>query len=91
MSTHNDAEFLRTIADPDPDAPPFIMSRQASRLMTIAARLDALDEAPTPQPTARTGGSVLGAAIGYLLMAVAGSVIVSLGILALVEIWRAVL
>ncbi|WP_172121297.1 hypothetical protein [Actinomyces faecalis] len=69
MSTHDDAELLRTIAD----------------------RLDALDDAPTPQPATRTGGSVLGAAIGYLLMAVAGSVIVSLGVLALVEIWRAVL
>lgn len=91
MSLHADAEYLRSIAEPGPGDPPVIMGRHAGHIMDIADRLDDLDDTPPAQSVTASRGSVLGAAIGYLLMTLAGAVIVSLGILALVEIWRAVL
>ena len=58
--------------------------------MTEVDELDAPDE-PGPGPAARGGGSVVGTLVGYLLLALAGAVVVSLGLLALVTVWRAIL
>ncbi|EEH65935.1 hypothetical protein HMPREF0058_1233 [Actinomyces urogenitalis DSM 15434] len=91
MSLHADAEYLRSIAEPPPGDPPIIMGRHAGHVMDIADRLDDLDGTPSTQPATASRSSAVGAAIGYLLMAMAGAVIVSLALLAMVEIWRAIL